>query len=354
MLNRLITTDPGRLRLKLAIRTTLSSIIAGAICSIISPFCVIVGVLSGMFTQMAIHGYNAKEKLSHSLLMLVTFSACFALSALCKHTLILSDTLLVIGAFASFYFKRFGPRYTLFPLFSWVFIYLASIFTIPFSTNILGTAGAAIGAIVAGIVSITILPERKLKLFVDQVGRHFELGYQTLKWLRTHIRKPTTMKEYTRLLRPRRLEVIKILTDNQTIVSDYTLKNEKYSSYLEAFMLHEYSLSKAMNILIDALKEIFFSATKTEHSEKLTQHLCRLIAGLATSVRKLSINDDLSLNFPKHLPNIPAELDAFKKTLTEKTLEDEPDIIHFYNCYTSIERYWHNLNALGQLRENRN
>lgn len=350
MLKLIFAADPGRIRLKLATRTLLSAVAGGAAGFLLGPFSVILAVLAGLFCQMSIYGYNAKEKLLHGLVVTLTFCACYSLGTLSKNWTYAPDALLVIAAFAAFYCKRFGPSFAMFPIFSWIMIFMATIFKLPEKAAWMGVGGVALGCAIATVISLVILPERKLELFRRLVIKHLHYAHDTLYWLRKSLLKPTTLDDYNTYLKPKRLTVIELLTQNQTIISEYSLRNKAHSQYLEQFLQYEYSLSKAINIAIDALKSFYFAKSQILINPELRKHLCGLLKSLAHIVDHITLDKDLKLTFKKNV-DIPSQLNAFKTCLIQFDIKEQPDLIQFYNCYTSLERFWYNLDALRNLHE---
>ena len=349
MLKLLFAPDPAFLRLKMATRTIIAVIIAAAISIPLGKLSMITACLGALFLSIAIFGYSTKEKLKAAAIGGASIVAGYAIGIVCKQYFWISSPVLIIAAFLAFYVRRFGPKFAMFPIFSWMMIFIAIIFPLTQSQMWLSLSGVAISVLVAAIINVTILPEKRLSLFLDNFASHLHLNHSVLTWLNKHLLKHEGRKSFRAYLMPRREKAGQLMLDNQIISSELFTRNHCTSNLSHEMLLWQYDLSKAVGILIDSLCIIFYENKEKIIGQNFLPIIRQSIRGLSQITNEIKVEKKHFLvHFPKNVTDIDTLLEAFQQELCQFKLGEKPELIYFYNCYTSLERYWI---TLKQLRE---
>lgn len=159
--------DPGFLHIRQATRTVLSVLLTALALQHASFTAMFLACFASACVQQGLVGYRRHEifvaMLISSLAMLMY--ASLALMSISNSRL--SDITLIMGAFLVFYVRRFGQRYSLFPVFVWLLGFTITIFVKSFSwTSALQILLAIFfGLSIAMVIRLWLIPDIRAKQF---------------------------------------------------------------------------------------------------------------------------------------------------------------------------------------------
>ena len=341
--------DPAYLRLKMAVRTLISGLIAVAICIPLGVFAMIMVAFGVLFLAPTIYGHTYLEKIKCAVIYGLVLLACFSVGILVEPNFWVSSSFLAVGAFLTFYLRRFGDAFSNITIPAWVMLFLPVLFHFKTTDQWISCAGLAISIPVITIVSLLVLPEKKYAAFLDNFSHQLQLNVRLLNWLVKQLRQHGIQVKFRKLLLPLRESVAEILTGNQMISGEMDVRHLEIAKLADEILLWQYTLSKTLGTLLDSIFYIFFENTDKQIEEELTEHICLALSALASMTQSIKIiNNKIHIQEKNKNTQASTQIAALKQALTTYSYKEHVDIVYFYNCYTCIEQYFEVLSSIRE------
>ncbi|HJU14903.1 MAG TPA: FUSC family protein [Stellaceae bacterium] len=182
--DRLFAPDPGRIRLRLALRTTTALALTFAVLHSLSlaarlPGSIIVlGVVESLFGSVSVRDPEARQQRATLLLTPLPAAAAFALGTALAPFKLWSDLVFLVIIFAAVYARRFGARATALGFLAFIPYYIGNYLHLPVTQLPYQMISLAIGTGCAYLVRFHIVPDRPeqvlvhaLQDFDERIGR---------------------------------------------------------------------------------------------------------------------------------------------------------------------------------------
>lgn len=345
--NLFFPKDPAYLRLKMSIRTLISVIIGAAISIPLGMLAMAMASVGALFLSIAIYGYSYREKAKYAAIGSIALITCFAIGIVIKPNFWVSSSILVVSAFFAFYLRRLGAAFTMITIFAWMMLFLAVLITVPTPMLWLACAGIAISTVIAAITNLLVFPEKRSLVFLENFTTHLRLNAQSLSWLIQHLRNHGNKKLFREFLRPLRQQASALLMENQMISGELLSRKFEIGKIADEMLMWQYNLSKAIGNLNDSLYSIFYENKDKDVEDELVSIIRQTLSDILDVTTTISINKGkIGVNFPTTHPNIDKQLKCFQDALIRYDFGTHTNVIYFYNCYTSTERYWQVLSSI--------
>ncbi|MBT3367500.1 MAG: hypothetical protein HN416_10115 [Nitrospina sp.] len=257
-------SDPGRIRLKQAVRTTLSAFVTVCALSLLSRYWpllsgmtpILMGAMSATLASQILNGETRGQQQAATLSAGFCGIAMVLLTWAVRETPLLNGITMSLLAFAVFYIRRFGLLYVGLGLYT-LFIYMFGTIVAKTEISPLPAAAAIFLSIpLTYIVSFHFLPGNRRYFFRDNVLLFIDQSRRLVtilnKALSGRVSTASAEKETHEALR----ELQKRLSDSETTLSGIDSEDENERRLLENIYLNEYRIYGALSLAIDAVLEV--------------------------------------------------------------------------------------------------
>ncbi len=334
--------DPGLFRLKHAAKTVLAVLLAVAV---FSKFGMITRVTAGIaagFSIQGVVGETTKNKLISLVIADICFLGAYLIGASVRPYPLLSGIFLTLLAFFVMYVRRFGPRFSTFPLLVWAVGFLATVLSSPNDTNlILHGIAMIIGFLISGGILLAVFPENKRYLFYDNIAiflSHYADVFSWLKQQTQFIQKPQAFSAQTHV---KKSELLHLMQLNETIASITVTLSPGRQNRLNKLVVWQFSLTKALAII--------FEGFETLHRESkilpknASAQLNALMTWLTRYINSIAINKNTDTIEFKPIHNGEALLRQFREDLKACMTVASENNIALLNIYLGFRMIFRNL-----------
>lgn len=346
--------DPGFLHTRQATRTVLS-VLFTALALQHAPFtAMFLACFASACVQQGLVGYRRREifvamLISGAAMLLYGFLALISINYSS-----LSDITLIIGAFFVFYVRRFGQRYSLFPVFVWLLGFTITIFVKSFAWNsaLQILFAIFIGLSIAMILRLWLIPDIRAKQFSITLCAFFNEVRKALAKMK-HQLKHMEQDELSDYLSKTKIKLRQLFIQNEAILrlcygrANLSLCEKNLFRYLH----YQYNAGKALIMVLHSLIELRrFSVLHHPHFScfqdmlTLTKHN---ISYLTKNLHPIiNYKNDMSVYLP-----IPKQLDILSNinTMMTKQYSDFDEVtLAFFKYQFNLQHLMLNLMAFNQ------
>ncbi len=334
--------DPGFLRLKQAIKTLLAILIGLAVLHPwASAYMQLYGALTIGFAMQSHKGKSWRDQMMTACYAYPSFLFFYFLAALCKPYPFLTSALLVFSGFLVFYVQRLGPRFLVFPNFTWALCFLGSIFPNQSLINIAYNLMAMlIGCFITFMVYFFIWPNKPEKMFFKNVEIYFKNSKKLLCWLARYYYGKKSTRE---LLLEKSIQMKRIrdtIVLNQTIYTNYS-DSDQEGAILQKIYLDQYTHSKALGIIVHSTSELALAHIHLPEAVQkvilalLTYHLSVLRKAKVYGFQKNGQRPILYHSDPKKLLEL---LNEFKELICAISFDPPETMVQLLNIRLGLRQ----------------
>jgi len=255
--------DPGRIRLKQAVRTTLSALVTVCTLSLIGrywPFLwgmtpILMGAMSATMVSQILNGETPLQQQASIFLAGFSGIVMVLLTWAVRDVPLLNALTMSLMAFAVFYIRRFGLLYVGLGLYS-LFIYVFG--TIVAKTEVSPWPGAVaifFSILPTYIINCYFLPENRRILFRDHICVFMDQAGRLVAMLNSAVSGRMSSTELDRQTHDALKELQKCLARSEATLSGIDPDNISERAFLERIYVNEYRIYGALSLTIDAVTE---------------------------------------------------------------------------------------------------
>lgn len=344
--NRYWQYDPGMFRLKHAFKTVLGVslsvfifIKAGLIIKVLAGFAAALSV-------QGVYGERWQTKLISLLIADITFMAIYFLGAISKPFPIMVAVVFVILAFFVMYMRRFGQRYVMFPVFAWVFCFLATILPqADVHTILLHELVLIVVFIVSGMVFLLIFPENKPRLFYKSIAAFLSNYSASLQWLQGLLKQSRPPKNFPIQIRAHKQPLAQNEEFSRSIAETVKSKSTGVLNRIAKVSIWQFAMMKALSIVLEGFhmihrNNITLSADTKEQLKNTLNCLQRYIA-------TYDIDDVVGkIAFENNVDACEKSLQQFQQCLSHCNYDQQEDIVALLNINLGLRIILKNLKAI--------
>lgn len=326
--------DPDFFRIKHATRTVVAVIIATLL---FHRSNIIAQVYAGIAAGFSIQGIMG-ERWQEKLILLVCADICYylaiTLGSLVNQNIYLEGITLTLLAFFALYVRRFGDRFTIFPIQIWVFCFFGVIFPVTsmhfFFRN---SIALVVGFIVALFCYFVLFPENQFKSFHKNLSKFFSSYALSLQWLKNSLQVKIDFKEFSRQIEKYKWHDLNLMRANQTILETFTNTEHPKTKYLTNLYIIQFSIMKALTMIIESFERM--SRENINLSETALKKLNELFEQF---IILLSCIQDKTF-----IDNANNELQSFREYLSTCELTNNTKIVILLNIHLGFQLLLKNL-----------
>jgi len=255
--------DPGRIRLKQAVRTTLSAIVTTCVLVLLgkawSPLSgmapILMGAMSATLTVLRISGETRREQQATTIVAGFSGIALILIAYAVYDDPLHAGLVISLLAFTVFYTRRFGLPYVGLGMYA-LFIYLFATVMAKTEPSPVPLAGAvALSIPVAYIINFYFLPENRRLFFRDTVflfiGQAGRIGTLLSSAFCGRITTEAAGEQMHEALQ----ELQTLLASSETTLNAVVTDNSDERTFLETIYMNEYRIYGALSLAIDGVLE---------------------------------------------------------------------------------------------------
>lgn len=326
--------DPDFFRIKHATRTVVAVIIATLL---FYRSNIIAQVYAGIAAGFSIQGITG-EKWQDKLILIICADICYylaiTLGTLVNQNIYLEGITLTLLAFIVLYVRRFGDRFTFFPIQIWVFCFFGVIFPVTsmhfFFRN---SIALVVGFIVALFCYFVLFPENLFKSFHKNLPKFFSSYVLSLQWLKNSLQVKMNYKDFSRQIEQYKWHDLNLMRANQSILETFTNTDNPKTKYLTNLYIIQFSIMKALTMIIESFERmnrenIRFSETTLKKLNKLFETFIALLSSIENKA---------------FIDNANTELQSFKEYLAQCELTNNTKIVILLNIHLGFQLLLKNL-----------
>lgn len=174
--DRLVASDPGRIRLHLAVRTTATVALAFVVLRGLSLAAglpgtmIMLGLVESLFGSIGVRDPDARQQRVTLLLTLLPAAAAFTLGTALAPFKVWGDIVFLVVIFGAVYTRRFGPRATALGFLAFIPYFMGSYLHLPLAQIPGQILSLVVGAACTYIVRFHILPDHPDETLVRILG----------------------------------------------------------------------------------------------------------------------------------------------------------------------------------------
>lgn len=328
--------DPGYLHLKHASKTVLAFILTVLGCHFLFPQAVVVAPFMVCFLMQIHQGAGRAEQMKTACLAYPLFMLAFILGAFLRYyPHVYSEIILVLLGFFAFYLQGFGPRFSLFPVFSWVMYFLSVI--LPFSMvtairqNILGMS---LGCVIVFVVYFYIYPRTSERIFFDAYKFYVTTCRKALVWLLTYYQRSVNAEVFVQGIQDRLLPIRELLVLSFPLFQSIQKNCPAEAAFVQENFFDECERARGLTMIFEASKRI--AQEKIELSEALTQDILEMLDFYEKGLG--SVRVDLKhgeIHSAIDVQVLRALAERFKKNILAAPLAEDK-VIHVWMLYLGL------------------
>lgn|GEM_PF-1221252 len=345
---RIYEYDPGLLRLKQAFKTILAVIITSAILIQANVIIVVCGGLASGFSMQGIYGMTRMEQTKSALINAIIYLIAYNIGAFTHPYPYYATGFLAILGFLTFYSRKFGPRFTVMPMMVWVLSFLGTILPVPADfTGILHSSLAfLLGFIVSLLVYILIFPVRKERSFFNNLENNIDDIHTILIWLKRSFQQSFDSNQFNVTRETKLSSIRKLLLLNESTMEYFTSAHNKFSEEARRLYLIEYTLGKAIGMLMESSAQVLEDQTGLEDKTRKMitstfNYFIHLTNNIQVDVSSFSIKSNIEKEETKEV------LYHFKDMLIENHSIMNHSMIYIINMGLGFRQLWKNLSLLN-------
>ncbi len=262
-LTSLRDSDPGRIRLKQGVRTTLSAFVTACILYLLGQqwplfsgmLPIMMGAMSATIASQILNGETRRQQQAATLTAGASGILMVLITFLIRNATFLNGITMSVLAFAVFYIRRFGLLY--------VGLGLYTLFIFMFGTVVAKTEASPLPAGMAILLSIPVtfiinfyfLPANRRFLFRDSVFLFMEQADRVVTLLHRVFSGRISAAEAEMKTHQALKDLQKRLTGGEDTLAGISTEDEDEQNLLESLYVNEYRTYGAMSLAIDAVME---------------------------------------------------------------------------------------------------
>lgn len=337
--------DPGGFQLKNASKLLLAVVLSMAVLSFLgNKELVVFAALAAGHASIGIRGERLKNKVVSILIADAAFIVLFFLAVWSKSNPVLNAVLLVGLSFFVMFVRKYGERYTMFPLFAWVFFFLVSILHIGSNPILMNAMGVLGGLLMAALVQLLVLREDRRKLFCQNLSAYFKSYADALLWVASTLKTGMPAQEYSWKMQAYKAHIVELSLLNKGVLETISTVDKKASQKLNRMHIAEVALTKALAIVFEGVETMLRCDFPLDDALK-----AEVITVLRTDVRLLLAakpsDKTLSVAFSDRLSDADNALSRFKDVLTGCDLAQKKGVIGLINVSLGLRLILKNVRA---------
>jgi len=344
--------DPGYFRLKQSCKTLIAILILMLITYSAPQLVKLLSAIAAGFSMQAIIGDSRKKHLRFIVIAFPIYLICYLIGYFSKEYALLSSVALVILGFLAVYVRRFGPEFFFAPIIAWSFCFLGILLPIPMQQYPLVIGSLILGLIVAAVIFLFLFPERKKKLFFENLDIFFKDYASALQWLAHILIHRTTPEAYEKDKATLKGHLFQLTIINGNIAQNQTSSETFGTNRLNYLYSKQYALAKVLTMILEGIGELI--QAKITLSDTVRSHLFTVFAIYASALTNLDINsrDSNHAAVLKTLEIIESNLEEFQILLIECIIMKNKLVIPLININLGLRLILRNIQKMEHANEN--
>jgi uncharacterized protein YhhL (DUF1145 family) len=327
--------DPGYLHLRQGTRTLLAAIITLLMCYWPGLYTRVLACFAAGLVCQGISGVSINSQKITFAIATVALLFYFSLVSFMSPYPLAIAIVIICASFSVFALRALGPRYALFPLFTWTMGFITTLLpSVSGFAFIMRLGCIALGCVISFLIYFYVLPPRPLSYFFENMRYFIILVHTRSLALEQQLHQTDAFRGKEKHSLKLRRSLRKYYLHNQNILGSFEAAGSARKDHLLSLLITHYLAGKALLMLQDNLIALARSTLIKEVEIKTA--LCQSLKDLSAFTRNISVNTDVGkiILIDKSTP-YPESFATLKELLAQSPLNVE-ELVPLYQFINSL------------------